>query len=73
MAIIYAQYGKINKTEPVKMSYPLNLTCLIDGLYKGTIAFHFHTNAKIWTHRLKSSIPGTKSEKHQLYGVINEH
>ena len=27
--------------------HKLKLTCSIDRLYKGTIAFHFHTNAKI--------------------------
>ena len=27
--------------------HKLKLTCSLDRLYKGTIAFHFHTNAKI--------------------------
>ena len=39
--------------------HKLKITCLIDRLYKGTIAFHFHTNARIWTHRSKPSIQGT--------------
>ena len=48
MATIYTQYGKINYTEPVKFHFhKLKLTCSIDRLYKGTIDFHFHTNAKI--------------------------
>ena len=34
--------------------YKLKITCSVDRLYKGTIAFHFHTNARIWTHRLKT-------------------
>ena len=69
----------LNMEKSIKLNlskfhfHKLKLTCSIDRLYKGTIAFHFHTNAKIWTHRLKSSIPGTLSEKHQLYGVINGH
>ena len=49
--------------------YKLKITCSIDGLYKGTIAFHFHTYAG----QKKNSIPGTESEKHQLNGVINGH
>ena len=39
--------------------HKLKFACSIGRLYKGTIAFHFHTNAKIWTHRLKPSIPVT--------------
>ena len=39
--------------------HKLKLTCSVDRLYKGTIAFHFHTNAYILTHRLKPIIPGT--------------
>ena len=34
--------------------HKLKITCPVDGLYKGTIAFHFHTDARIWTHRLKN-------------------
>ena len=53
--------------------HKLKITCSIDRLYKGTIAFHFHTNARIWAPRLKPSIQGTSSEKHHFYGVINGH
>ena len=39
--------------------HKMKITCSIVRLYKGTIAFHFHTNARIGTHRLKPSIQGT--------------
>ena len=65
--------NSINLNLSKFLFHKLKLTYSFDGLYKGTIAFHFHTNAKNWTHRLKSSIPGALSEKHQLYGVINGH
>ena len=52
--------GKSVKESLSKFHFhKLKLTCSIDRLYKGTIAFRFHTNAKIRTHRLKPSIPGT--------------
>ena len=38
--------------------HKLKLTCSIDRLYKGTIAFHFHTNAKTLTHRLNRVFQG---------------
>ena len=40
--------GKSNKENLSKFHFhKLKLTCSIDRQYKGTIAFHFHTNAKI--------------------------
>ena len=36
----------------------LKTTCSVDRLYKGTIAFHFHTNARSWVHRLITNIQG---------------
>ena len=55
----------LNMEKSIKLNlskfhiHKLKLTCSIDRLYKGTNAFHFHTNAKIWIHRLQSSISGT--------------
>ena len=43
----------LNMEKSIKLNmskfhfHKLKLTCSIDRLYKGTIAFHFHTNAKI--------------------------
>ena len=39
---------KLNKQNLSKFHFhKLKLTCSIDRLYKGTIAFHFHANTKI--------------------------
>ena len=49
----------LNMEKSIKLNlskshfHKLKSTCSIDRLCKGTIAFHFHTNAKIWTHHLK--------------------
>ena len=43
----------LNMEQSIKLNlskfhfHTLKLTCSIDRLYKGTIAFHFHKNAKI--------------------------
>ena len=48
MAKIYTQYGKSIKQNLSKFHFhKLKITCSIDRLYKGTIAFYFHTNARI--------------------------
>ena len=56
----------LNMEKSIKLNlskfhfHKLKLTCSINRLYKGTIAFHFHTNAKILTHRFKQVFQGPK-------------
>ena len=56
----------LNMEKSIKLNlskfhfHKLKLTCSIDRLYKGTIAFHFHTHAKISTHCLNQVLHGPK-------------
>ena len=56
----------LNMEKSIKQSlskfhcHKLKLTCSVDRLYKGTIAIHFHTNARILTHRLNRVFQGPK-------------
>ena len=60
MAKIYTKMEKSIKQNLSKfLFHKLKITCSIDRLYKGTIAFHFHINARIGTLRLKPSIQWT--------------